>query len=156
MPTTEPTMNDALAELLRNTRRAWRVPSVVRSENTGMLAGSGAWPDILVLEPHVSPVAIETEVMPAISVEGDAKARLGHKVRDTARLILSCVAVRLPDRLRTKDGPQLTDELAKADDLEMALFTGESSSTPTRWPSTGWMRGGIARLSILVQSASIP
>lgn len=156
MPTTEPTINDALAELLRNTRRAWRAPGVVRSENTGMLAGSNARPDILVLETYVSPVVIETEVTPAISVEDDAKARLGHRVRDTARMILSSVALRLPERLRTKDGPQLADELANADDLEMALFTGESASTFTRWPSTGWMSGSIARLSILAQSASIP
>ena len=65
MPTTEPTINDALAEVLRETRRAWQQPNVVRSENTGMLKGSNERPDILVIEPSVSPVVIETEILPA-------------------------------------------------------------------------------------------
>jgi len=56
MPTTEHTINDALAEALRTTRRAWRDSKIVRSENTGMVKGSNARPDILVLEANVSPV----------------------------------------------------------------------------------------------------
>jgi hypothetical protein len=62
--TTEPTINDALAAVLRETRRAWHFSDVVRSENTGMLKGSSKRPDILVLEANVSPVVIETEVAP--------------------------------------------------------------------------------------------
>ena len=78
MATTEHTINDALAELLRGTRRAWRTAHVVSSENTGMLVGSNKRPDILVLEPSVSPVVIETEVTPGTTVESDAIARLGE------------------------------------------------------------------------------
>jgi hypothetical protein len=37
MATTEHTINDALAEVLRITRHAWRDSKIVRSENTGML-----------------------------------------------------------------------------------------------------------------------
>src|SRR5438270_12671494 len=62
MATTEHTINDALAELLRGTRRVWRDTDIVSSENTGQLKGSTARPDILVVEPNVSPVVIETEV----------------------------------------------------------------------------------------------
>ena len=83
MTTTEHTINDALAEALRKTRRAWRGSNVIRSENMGMLKGSNLRPDILVLEANVSPVVIETEVLPAITVENDAKSRLGEQKRTT-------------------------------------------------------------------------
>jgi hypothetical protein len=99
MPTTEHTINDALAEQLRNTKSAWRQPETVRSENTGMLRDSNERPDILVLEANVSPVAIETELVPATSVESDACARLGKHVQTTGRTILSTLAVRLPSNL---------------------------------------------------------
>lgn len=48
MGTTEPTINDALAEVLRRTRRVWRGADIVRSENTRMLKGSNERPDILI------------------------------------------------------------------------------------------------------------
>src|SRR6266567_9402511 len=102
MPLTEHTINDALAAALRATRHAWKTSPVVSSENTGMLKGTTQRPDILVLEPNVSPVVIETEVLPAITVEQEAVSRLGEQVRTTGRTILSSLAVRLPIRLRTK------------------------------------------------------
>lgn len=156
MATTEHTINDALASLLRETRRAWRATDVVSSENTGMLVGSNKRPDILVLEPSVSPVAIETEVAPAVTVESDTIARLGETVRLNGRLILSSISVRLPVRLTKRSGPSLQKELAAASDLEMALYTGSNPGTCSRWPQSGWLTGGIADLSVLAQSASVP
>ena len=110
MATTEHTINDAIAGLLRETRRSWRAGDVVSSENTGMLKGSSGRPDILVTEPLVSPVVIETEVMPAQTVEPEAVSRLGEQIRTTGRTLLSSVAVRLPDRLRKKSGAALRTE----------------------------------------------
>src|SRR5947199_2067190 len=156
MATTEHTINDALAGLIRETRRAWRDSPIVSSENSGMLKGSQAQPDILVIEPNVSPVAIETEVSPATTVELDAVSRLGERVRRTGRAILSAVAVRLPSRLRTRQGRSLESELANADDLELALYTGSSQTDYVRWPRSGWISGGVSDLSILAQSASVP
>jgi len=46
--------------------------------------------------PNVSSVVIETEVAPAISVERDAVNRLGQRLRQTGRPLLSAIAVRLP------------------------------------------------------------
>jgi len=98
--TTEHTINDALASVLRQGRRAWRPSGVVRAENTGLLKSSaGLQPDILVLEPYVSPVVIETEVLPAVDVEPEARARLGESLKNTGATILSSIAVRLPKRL---------------------------------------------------------
>jgi hypothetical protein len=157
MATTEHTINDAIADLLRGTRRAWYDGGdIVRSENTGQIKGSSERPDIIVAEPSVSPVVIETEVLPAVTVEVEALARLGAHMRKTGRKILSSIAVRLPERLRHKYGAALQKELALAMDLDMALYTGTNSSKATRWPNSGWMVGSIADLSILTQSASVP
>ena len=156
MATTEHTINDALAGVLRGTRRAWQQSNVVRSENSGMLKGGNERPDILVIESTVSPVAIETEVLPAATVESDAIARLGKQIRATGRTILSSIAVHLPLRLRTKEGSFLQSELEDASDIEMALYTGSDPSAYSRWPRSGWILGGVSDLSILVQYASVP
>ncbi|HTD21784.1 MAG TPA: hypothetical protein VK738_03970 [Terriglobales bacterium] len=156
MSTTEHTINDALGALLRETRYAWRDGNVVSSENTGMLVGSNKRPDILVLEPSVSPVAIETEVVPAVTVEAEAIVRLGENVRTNGRLILSAMAVRLPERLKKRSGTLLQKELAAASDLEMALYTGSSPEMYSRWPKSGWLTGTVADISLLAQSASVP
>ncbi|MHB1865670.1 MAG: DNA methyltransferase family protein [Candidatus Saccharimonadales bacterium] len=156
MGTTEHSINDAIAEILQTTRRAWLDSDIVRSENTGQIKGSTARPDILVLEPNVSPVVIETEVLPAATVEAEAVARLGAKLKQTGRTILSSVAVRLPLRLRGKSGKTLQKDLLASIDLEMALYTGSSPEKATRWPKSGWMIGTVADLSVLTQSATVP
>ncbi len=156
MARTEHSINDALAEILRGTRRAWREGEVVTSEDTGQLKGTSGRPDVLVNEPNVSPVVIETEVFPATTVEAEALSRLGAQMRTTGRKILSAIAVRLPERLRKKYGGALLKDLATASDLEICLYTGGSAATATRWPKHGWMCGTIADLSILTQSASVP
>ena len=117
MPTTEHTINDALAEVLRTTRHLWAAEGVVNSENTGILKRASKRPDILVTEPNVSPVVIESEVMPAATVEVDAVSRLGDQVKLTGRTILSSIALRLPKRLRKKSGAKLAADLREIDDL---------------------------------------
>ncbi len=156
MPTTEHTINDALAALLRETRRAWQPPHVVSSENTGMLKGGAGRPDILIVESDVSPVTIETEVLPATTVESEARSRLGEQMRRTGRAVLSSIAVRLPSRLRDKQAASLRSDLAAATDIEAALYTGKTPSLSLRWPRSGWLPGSVADLSILTQAASVP
>ena len=156
MPTTEHTINDAIAERLRSTRRLWAPQGIVSAQNTGMLKGTWGVVDILVVEPNVSPVAIETEVLPAITVESEARARLGAQLKSTGGAILSAIAVRTPARFRTRSAADLRREVAAATDLEFALFTGTNPETATRWPESGWLRGGLADLSLLTQSATVP
>lgn len=156
MATTEHTINDALALVLRQSRRAWRDAGIVRSENTGMLRGAAHRPDILVLEPYVSPVVIETEVLPAATVEPEARSRLGSHIASNGRTILSSIALRLPKRFRAMDGSDLANELLTATDYEMALYTGESPDHASRWPRDRWITGNIADLSILTQAAAVP
>jgi hypothetical protein len=156
MPTTEHTINDAIAGILKETRHAWKDSDVVSSENTGMLKGNNRRPDILVIEQNVSPVVIETEILPAITVETEATSRLGEQLRTTGRQILSSIAVRLPARLASKSGNGLKSELENAADLEIAIFTGSEPTKFNRWPQSGWIKASITDLSIFTQSASVP
>jgi len=156
MATTEQTINDALAGVLMETRSLWRYKGVVKSENVDVLKGSGKKPDILITEPNVSPVIVETEILPAHSVESDAKQRLGEHLAPSGRRILSSLAIRLPVRLRDFSGQSLKDEIINASDFDMALYTGESPESFVRWPLNGWVRGNVTDLSMLIQSAAVP
>ena len=118
--------------------------------------GSNKRPDILVCEPTVSPVTIETEVLPAVTVEKEAFERLGETVSRNGRTILSSIAVRLPVRLKKLAGTALSKELASAADLEFSLYTGSSPHSNSRWPHSGWLRGTVSDLSLLSQAATVP
>ncbi len=157
MATTEHTINDAIADLLRGTRFAWRGKDVVRSETTQSLADSSAIrPDILVYEWFSEPVVIETEVLPAASVEADAQARLRENLSGSLKPVLSTIALRLPAYLREKQGRSLKSALKSANDLEFALYTVKNDEEHIRRPRSGWLRGGIQDLSLLAQSATFP
>jgi hypothetical protein len=156
MATTEQTINDALAAVLMETRSLWRYKGVVKSENVDVLKASGKKPDILINEPNVSPVIVETEMLPAQVVELDAKQRLGEHLVPSGKLILLSLAVRLPVRLKDFSGQPLKEEILTASDVDVALFTGESPASFARWPRNGWLRGNVSDLSVLIQSASVP
>jgi len=156
MATTEHTINDALAEVLKETRRAWQQIYVVRSENIDILKSSGKRPDILINEPNVSPVIVETEIIPAMSVETDAIQRLGQQLSPSGKKILSAVAVRLPAKLRDFSGASLKKAISAVSDFEMVLYSGESQEKYLRFPTSGWLEGNITDLSLLIQSASLP
>ena len=157
MQTTEHTINDVIAELLRGTRFAWRGDEVVRSETTGLLAEAGGLrPDILVFEPYTAPVVIEAEVLPALSVEAEAVSRLRLRLAGSERPILSAIAVRLPTRLRETQGKALRAAVASASDIEFALYTVQNDASNLRYPEAGWLTGTILDLSLLVQSAALP
>ncbi len=138
------------------TRSLWRYKGVVKSENVDVLKSSGKKPDILIAEPNVSPVIVETEILPAHSVELDARQRLGECLSPSGRQILSSLAVRLPVRLRDCSGQPLKDEILNASDFDIALYTGESPELFVRWPRNGWVRGNVTDLSMLIQSAAVP
>lgn len=59
-------------------------------------------------------------------------------------------------RLRQLDDDALKSEITNCDDLEFAMFTGNSPEDCERWPTHGWLRGGIGDLSLLIQAASVP
>lgn len=156
MATTEHTINDAIAKALRPSRTLWSIAGVVQSENTSKLTGSNKRPDIIVAEPGVSPVVVENEVLPAVTVETEARSRLGQTLLVDGRTILSSIAIRTPLRLRNLEDTALEAEITAATDMEFAMFTGTAPDKCERWPVAGWTRGSIRQLSLLIQAASVP
>lgn len=157
MATTEHTINDAIAELLRGTRWAWRGDDVIVSESTDQFTESkNLQPDILIDELWMPPVVIETELMPAQTVEADALKRLGKEVVFLGAKVNSVIALRLPPRLKETSQRKLKRELRNADDFQFALYSGKNAEKYDRYPESGWLTGGVHDLSLIVQSATIP
>ena len=98
---TEPNANNALGSLLQA-----KLPrSQVWSENTQAIAGHPSLrPGIIVNAPGRSPVVVETEYLPARTVEPKAKSRLGLKVGANGRIIEAAIALRYPDTVSVKGG----------------------------------------------------
>ena len=157
MATIEETINYEIAELLKKTRFAWRGDGVIFSETTRLFAdSSGLRPDMLILEPFTAPVVIESEFLPAQTVEAEALGRLGKELRGSAKSVLSAIALRLPQRFRDMQGASLRQAILSARDMEFAQFSGRSPDKHSRSPHSGWLTGGLHELSLLTQSATMP
>jgi hypothetical protein len=149
--TSETEMNAALAEVLNEMRRRW----LASGEVLGAFTGTARHPDVLVTEPGVAPVVVETEVLPANSVEFDALGRLGETLTNGA-VVTAAVAMRLPVRFRDSSRAQLRAELRAAKDLEYALLIGTHVHHSERFPSKGWLLGTVEDLAALIYDAAIP
>ena len=80
-------------------------------------------PDIIVNAPGRSPVVVETEYLPARTVEPKAKSRLGLKVGANGRIIEAAIALRYPDTVSVKGGVILGHGVSMV------------SKCPAKWPA---------------------
>lgn len=128
------------------------------AEATGVLLGDpAAQPDVVILHSGGAPVIIESEVLPARTVEVEARSRLGRFLEVTDEVIENTVAVRLPESLRdTRTG--LFEAVSEAE-FEYCLLSliGEAfqPETVVRFPSEGWLRGSIDDLTSFVELTSL-
>lgn len=152
MPTTEAEMNTALAEVLDGMRRRW----TAFGEPTRGFTGSARRPDVLVVEQGVAPVVVETEFLPADTVEQDARSRLGERLSADGAEVLAVVAARVPARFRQVSQAKLRAEIRIARDLEYALFTGETDENARRFPPSGWLTGGMGAFANIIHKAAVP
>ena len=143
---TEPNANNALGNLLRRMLPG----SKVHSETTQTLEGfPGRHPDALIVSPGRAPVVVEAEYEPADEVEQDARGRLGIAIANDARVIEAAIALRYPQAVED------------AYDLDAALRTAPLSysvlyaDTP-RFPTSGWLTGGLSDLADLIRLVSVP
>ena len=75
MATSELIVNEYLSTALRKRYKSWQVGDIISCENTGTLVGfTGKRPDLIVRDNPMAPVSIETEFLPAATVEADAIA----------------------------------------------------------------------------------
>ena len=149
----EPTVNAALAEVLQGLRpKSW----TARAEETGAVEGSAERPDILVEDAAGWPVALEAEWPPAAGVEQEARARLGIRLSESGLPIETAVALIYPLELDEKSGEALRDAIRATEDLQYALFTHRVNQAPERLPASGWLRGNVRDLAMLLHRAAVP
>ena len=146
---TEPNANNALGGLLQK-----MLPkSEVRSENTRVFAAQpGLRPDILITAPGRSPVVIEAEYLPAMTVEPEARERLGLEVAASRRVIEAVIAIRYPEEIG--DASDIRSALLEAK-LSFCVFT-EDADGMGRFPESGWLECSVEDLADLVRLVSVP
>ena len=149
--TSEVALNGHLAEVLRGKHPLWR--NHLGVEQTGVFPDHPRLrPDILVQPPNAQPVVVETEYVPAATVEEDARTRLGLVPLNSADPIEQAIAVRIPEALR-RNQADLANRIASAD-FDYCVFSGGPSS-PVRWPATGWLTGGIDDIVRCIEHAMV-
>ncbi|MYJ81109.1 MAG: hypothetical protein F4046_04720 [Acidimicrobiaceae bacterium] len=149
--TREATVNDRLAVALDARHPRW----AVEAESTRVIADDAARaPDIVVRMPGRLSVIVETEYEPASGVETDALSRLGATLAETLEPVEQVVAVRLPAHLSQVRQAGLSAALEQAD-LEYCVLAATGSDRWTRFPSTGWIGGGVDALAGLIESISV-
>ena len=155
---TEVVINAELARALGRRHPRWAEQQAITVESTGVLLGDpAAQPDIVLVHPGGSPVIVETEVLPARSVEADARSRLGRYLEATDEVVENVVAVRTPLSLR-ESRIGLAEAIGSAE-FEYCLLslTGEElqPQSVVRFPTSGWLRGGIDDLTGFIELTSL-
>ncbi len=149
--THEQTINTSLGELLQHLGRTW----AIRSENVGRVFEEGGRPDILIEKRDGWPIVIEAEVANHRQAEVEARSRLGKTISTNSHKVHASIALVYPTDLRTHHGQALRDALLQAQ-FEYALFSTDANNQEIRFPSSGWISGGIKELAILLHRSSIP
>ena len=151
--TTEPVFNGALGRALRKKHPRWK--QAVGVEQTQVLQGlPGMQPDLILSPTRSSPVVLETEFMPAATVEGDAASRLGKHLASDNKEIENVFAVRIPSELRTVDQHKIDDVIQRSVFTYCVLTKTEVGSSK-RWPERGWLQGNIDDLANCLESVNL-
>ena len=151
--TIEQALNFALAGVLREKHPLWK--NAISAERTKVLKGSpGKQPDIIMSLGGSSPVVIETEFMPATTVEEDAVFRLGNRLASDNRAIENVIALRLPSGLRTVEQDRIKDVI-KQEEFTYCIFSETLDGDNQRWPEKGWLRGNIDDVANCLESVAL-
>ena len=136
----ERSFNEALARVLRTKNPRWRHD--LTAEQHRAVRGGGM-PDLIVRNSRGAPVVVETEYLPARTVEQDAIQRLGRILAGSGAAIEQCVALRALEALREAPQAELDAAVAVAA-YEYCLYSsGANDGEHVRWPSAGWISGGV-------------
>ena len=154
--THEQTVNVALGEVLRGMRPgSWNVSA----DRRGEVLKERGWPDVLVLDAAGWPVVIEAKHHPNYAgAEDAADARLGKHPVSSEHPIETAIALVYPPEFQQLDGEALRTAIRATDALEYALYTKvvDDERETERLPESGWLRGGVIDLAMLVHRAATP
>ena len=133
--TVEQALNFVLADILREKHPLWK--NAINAEQTKVLKNSpGKQPDIIMSLEGNSPVVIETEFMPAATVEKDAVSRLGNRLASDNRTIENVIALRIPSALRTVEQDRIKDAI-KQEEFTYCILSETENGWPF-WNSQRW------------------
>ena len=147
----ERSFNEALCRVLWTKHPLWRGRMAAQQHRA---VKGGGMPDLIVRDPLAAPVALETEYVPARTVEDDAVARLGASLTDSGNILEQSIAVRVPSALQTVAQPDLEAAAAGAT-YRFCLFSRAEGGGHERWPRRGWLTGGVDNLADLIENAAI-
>ena len=150
--TNEIAFNVRLLDVLQTKHPRWR--DHVGVEQRDVLRETALQPDIVIRPPGGVPVIIETEFMPARSVEADATARLGKFLEYNGDLIEQTVAVQIPQELSRAPQKDL-ERLIEAAEFHYCTFSLQEKDTVVRWPSEGWLIGSIDDLAACIENVAL-
>ena len=151
--TTEPTVNVALATVLRGKHPSWAA-SITAEQFNVIQESPGSKIDVLIAPPNSSPVAVEAEFLPASTVESDAQSRLGKTLSVSSRRIEHAIALRFPLEMRTAKQADL-EELVGSSDYSYCVYAPNGGGDFERWPRGGWMRGNIDDLVQCIEAIAM-
>ena len=150
--TSEIAFNVRLLDVLRTKHPRWRDHTGV--EQQGVLRETALRPDIVIRPPGGIPVVLETEFLPARSVEADAQARLGQFLQYNGDRIEQTIAVQIPREL--SQVPQADLELhIEAAEFCYCTYSLQEADMGVRWPATGWLDGSIDDLASCIENVSL-
>ena len=150
--TNEIAFNVRLLDVLQTKHPRWR--DHVGVEQRDVLRETALQPDIVIRPPGGVPVIIETEFMPARSVEADATARLGKFLEYNGDLIEQIIAVQVPQELSRAPQKDL-ERLIEAAEFRYCTFSLQEKDTVVRWPSEGWLIGSIDDLATCIENVAL-
>ena len=150
--TSEIAFNVRLLDVLKTKHPRWRDHTGV--EQQGVLRETALRPDIVIRPPGGIPVVLETEFMPARSVEADAQARLGQFLQYSGDRIEQTIAVQIPRELSEVPQADLEQHIEAAE-FRYCTYSLQEADMGVRWPATGWLVGSVDDLASCIENVSL-
>lgn len=144
---TEPSLNPRLADALS----ACHPQSLLRVQETGLLAGSNRQPDIVIQTPGRVRCLVENKYDAAsgpAALEEQCEGRIGASWQD-GRPVEAIIGVLSPDTLSTCREDQVK-ELVEAASFRYAAWLPNGLAGSYRFPVKGWLRGSVRDLAAFI------
>ena len=140
---TEPSLNPRLADALAGCHPQ----SVLRVQETGLLAGSNRQPDMVVETPGRVRCLVENKydvTSGRAALEQQCESHIGASWHD-GRPVEAIIGVLSPDTLSTCREDQVK-ELVEAESFRYAAWLPNGLAGSHRFPANGWLRGSVRDL----------
>ncbi len=151
----EDVITNKLVDELEKLRYSWNI----EPQNPHTFIDGARRPDFIVKEKNrrtvVAEVKIDQRDAPNLSVESQTRDHIGRQLA-SYEYVTTAIAIRLPFRFRMLSNRDLADELRLANDMHHALFTQDVEMNVRRFPSSGWITGGLTDIATSLRIGAIP